>query len=186
MTDKEDTVMTMAAPVTPERDVWIGSLASAQHKQFLKKQGIKSILNVSGIEPLPHTKRMYKEEKIDYHTFTEIDPDTKEEKFMPDAKFDDMMFTKSDFLNYAAKAMRIIKNAPKPILVNCQMGMNRSAAMIAAYLICVRGYKYHKAVDALETANKPRGLGALKNGDFRKMLKEMSRFCKHERKRKGV
>ena len=81
MIDKEDTIMTMASPVTPQKDIWIGSLASAQHEQFLKKYGIKSILNVSGIEPLPHTKRMYNENKIVYHTFTEIDPETKEEKF---------------------------------------------------------------------------------------------------------
>lgn len=119
MVDKEDTITTMASPVTPNNDIWIGSLASAQHKQFLKKYGIKSILNVSGIEPLPHTKKMYKEEKIVYHTFTEIDPETKEEKFMPDVKFDDEIFTKADFLNYAARAIKAIKGSPAPVLVHC-------------------------------------------------------------------
>ena len=184
MIDKEDTIMTMASPVTTEKDVWIGSLASAQHKQFLKKYGIKSILNVSGIEPLPHTKKMLNEENIIYHTFTEIDPETKEEIFMPDSKFDDEIFTKADFLNYAAKAIKTIKSSPKPILVNCQMGMNRSAAMIAAYLICVRGYSFDRTVKALEDANKKRGIAALKNVDFRKILKEMSYFCELERMNK--
>ena len=119
MIDKEDTIATMASPVTPEGDIWIGSLASAQHKQFLKKYGIKSILNVSGIEPLPHTKKMYNEQKIAYYTFTEIDPETKEEKFMPDVKFDDEIFTKADFLNYASKAIKAMKGFNGPILVHC-------------------------------------------------------------------
>ena len=185
MVDKEDTITTMASPVTPEGDIWIGSLASAQHKEFLKKYGIKSILNVSGIEPLPHTKKMYNEEKITYHTFTVIDPKTKEEKFMPDAKFDDEIFTKEDFMNYASKAIKAIKASPKPILVNCQAGMNRSAAMIAAYLICAKGYSFEKTVKALEEANKKRGIAALKNKDFRKILKEMAHFCHLERRRKS-
>lgn len=184
MIDKEDTIATMASPVTPDGDIWIGSLASAQHKQFLKKYGIKSILNASGIEPLPHTKKMYKDLKIVYHTFTEIDPETKEEKFMPDVKFDDEIFTKADFLNYASKAIQAVKQSPRPMLINCQAGMNRSAAMIAAYLICVRGYSFEKAVSELEAANKKRGIAALKNHDFRKILKDMSHFCKLERRKR--
>lgn len=186
MIDKEDTIITMASPVTPDGDIWIGSLASAQHKNFLKTYGIKSILNASGIEPLPHTKKMYKDKHITYHTFTEIDPETKEEKFMPDAKFDDEMFTKDDFLNYANKAIKAIKNTPKPVLVHCQAGMNRSAAMIAAYLICVRGYSFEKTVTLLEDANKKRGIGALKNCDFKKILKEMEHVCNIERRKKKL
>ena len=123
MIDKEDTIQTMAAPVTKNGDVWIGSLASAQHKSFLERYGIKSILNVSGIEPLPHTKRMYADLGIKYHTFTEIDPETKEEKFMPDSKFDsngtEGGFTKLDFLEYAKKGIKFQKTCPKPVLTHC-------------------------------------------------------------------
>lgn len=182
MTDKEDTMRTMAAPVTKSGDVWIGSLASAQHKAFLERYGIKSILNVSGIEPLPHTKKMLKDHRIKYCTFTEIDPVTKEEKYMPDAKFDDE-FTKQDFLNYAKKAITFLKNCPKPVLTNCQAGMNRSAAMIAAYLVCARGKSFEKTVHLLEKANKTRGIPALKNMHFRRMIQELDNIKKYRHRK---
>ena len=180
MLDKEDTIRTMASPVT--KNVWIGSLASAQHKPFLERYGIRSILNVSGIEPLRHTKRMYGDQGIEYETFTEIDPVTKEEKFMPDSKFDED-FTKADFLRYVTKALRFMKSAPKPILVNCQAGMNRSAAMIAAYLVCIEGKSFERAVTLLENANKPRGIGALRNIQFKNMIKLLAKMCEKTRRR---
>lgn len=183
MTDKEDTMRTMAAPVTKNGDVWIGSLASAQHKSFLERYGIKSILNVSGIEPLPHTKKMLKDHHIKYCTFTEVDPVTKEEKYMPDTKFDDEEFTKQDFLNYAKKAISFLKNCPKPVLVNCQAGMNRSAAMIAVYLVCARGKSFEKTVHLLEKANKTRGIPALKNMHFRRMIQELDNIKKYRHRK---
>ena len=185
MIDKEDTIQTMAAPVTKNGDVWIGSLASAQHRSFLERFGIKSILNVSGIEPLPHTKRMYADLGIKYHTFTEIDPETKEEKFMPDSKFDpsgtDGGFTKSDFFNYAKKAIKFQKNCPKPVLTHCQAGVNRSGSMIAAYMVCEKDLSFKKTIKLLEAANEKRGIRVLTNSEFRKTIEELANACSNEK-----
>jgi len=189
MIDKEDTIKTMASPVTEDGKIWIGSLASAQHKSFLERYGIRSILNSSGIEPLPHTKKMYKDLGIKYFTFTEIDPDTKEEKFMPDSKFEpegtENGFTKSSFMDYATKANDFSKSCPKPLLIHCQAGVNRSGSMVAAHLICNRGYSYKKAIRLLENANAERGIKVLTNMQFRKTIEELADICESDKRRES-
>jgi hypothetical protein len=67
-----------------------------------------------------------------------------------------------------------ITKASKAIVAgNCHMGMNRSAAILAGYLILVGGMSFERALKLLQKANKTRGLDVLTNPSFRKGLKEL-------------
>lgn len=177
---KSETLSSMGGPVT--NDLWIGSLTSAHHKPFLEKAGIKSILNTSGIEPLPHTHKMYKDLGIPYETFTETHPRTKVEYFLPDSYFDSD-FSEKEFLNYLAKGIEFLKTAPKPALIHCHAGINRSASTIAAYMIYALGHSFEDTIKRLERTNKKRGLKVLHNTDFRKTLRKLDKNRRNRRHR---
>ncbi len=49
-----------------------------------------------------------------------------------------------------AKALRIIAEAPKPILIHCWHGSDRTGLMVAAYRITVQGWEPTAATDELQ------------------------------------
>ena len=168
-----------AAPVIPGI-LWIGSIAAAMDDALLNEIGFKGVLNASGIEPLPHTVRHYNQLGIDYHTFTNYHDG--KETFLIDCPFDKYKDTsKKDFFRYMIDGTRFLKQQlgsrpiRKPVLVHCHAGMNRSAAVICAYLILVGGMTYNKAMRLLEKANEKRGLHVLTNSYFKRALKDIEK-----------
>jgi hypothetical protein len=157
--------------------LWIGSITASRNTDLLAKHKIKAIVNASGIEPTPILMKDYNKLGLNYHTFTTYKDGV--EKFFIDSPFDKYPdFTKSDFFKYVIQGAKILKNEieqkpKKPILINCHAGMNRSAAVICAYLILVAKMPYGKCIKLLQDANKTRGLDVLTNPSFRKALKEL-------------
>ncbi|HEX3133388.1 MAG TPA: tyrosine-protein phosphatase [Planctomycetota bacterium] len=49
-----------------------------------------------------------------------------------------------------AKALQIIRDAPKPILIHCWHGSDRTGLMVAAYRISVQGWEPRAATDELQ------------------------------------
>jgi hypothetical protein len=175
--EEPETVQECAAPVI-EGLLWIGSITAVRNKELLKKYKIKGIINASGIEPIPSVMKDYNELGISYHTFTTYENGI--EKFFIDSPFNKYPdFTKKDFFRYIIQGVKILKSelkqrpVKKPIMVNCHMGMNRSAAILAGYLILVGGMSFERALKLLQKANKTRGLDVLTNPSFRKGLKEL-------------
>lgn len=103
--------------------VWIGSIDSIHDPEFLKRHGIKSILNTSGMEPGPRIQEMYKRLGIVYNTISksEYNPKTKKYrvvKFLSDEPFG-YRFTPRDYFKFLNEGVQHIKNSPKPTIVNC-------------------------------------------------------------------
>ena len=58
-------------------------------------------------------------------------------------------FTDTEIIN----SLRMIKNAPKPILVHCRYGADRTGVVLAMYRIIFEGWTKEKALDELENGN---------------------------------
>ena len=99
--------------------LWLGNIESAQSKLFLNKNNIKSVFNITKIQyPQDNT--------IDYYQVPLSDSD---------AASNIKLFLSN------ISIVDIISNelARTNVLVHCEMGMQRSAAIVAAYLM-----KYHQ------------------------------------------
>lgn len=127
-------------PVEVFDGVYIGSLASVRHAA-----GFDIVINVSGTPT---------------GTGYEI-------------PFDDVTLTPENMAKTVAAAERaagiLAKNAGKRRLVHCAAGVNRSALVIALYLIS-RGYSYSDAIYLLREAAKKRRVPTLTNNSFRVYL----------------
>ena len=64
------------------------------------------------------------------------------------------------------------------ILVHCIAGINRSASVIATYLMMYQKYTYNDAIILLENVNKKRFLPVIANRAFRDMLKHIEKNLK--------
>ena len=69
-----------------------------------------------------------------------------------------------------SKGIRVLTERKSPILVHCAAGINRSATLIALYLIST-GWTPEQAIAALEQANKRRGVPLLTNQSFRRLIR---------------
>jgi protein-tyrosine phosphatase len=66
-------------------------------------------------------------------------------------------------------------NAPN-ILFHCYAGINRSATLLAVYLVKYHGYRPADAIAALVAANKTRGLPVLTNPLFLALINDMAPY----------
>lgn len=160
-------------------NVWIGSIDSAHDANFLKERGIKSVVNISGMEPTVSARELYKKLGIAYHTLSTIKPVANKPiytvtEYLGDEKFNKKTLTPRQFFKYMLQGVQIL-NQPGfqfPVLIHCFAGMNRSAALIAAYLLTKpHPYTYEKTIELLKKANERRGLDVLTNSDFKRSLK---------------
>ncbi len=160
--------------------VWIGSIDSANDVNFLKNNGIKSIVNISGMEPSLKTREMYKKCGTNYYTLSEAvkvpyKSHYRVHNYLGDEKFRKGGLTPREFFKYMHKGCKILNSndCKFPVLINCHAGVNRSGSLIAAYLLTKpnRPYSYERAVELLEKANKKRNLDVLTNNDFRRSLR---------------
>lgn len=96
-------------------------------------------------------------------------------------KLDDSeYFTKSGLIQLkikidaAVNEIFLARSNQKNVLVHCQMGINRSALIIATYLIRYEHYSYVSALECLDKANQKRGQRrTLQNQFFRDLLQEV-------------
>lgn len=159
--------------------IWIGSIDSAHDLNFLKGNGIKSVMNASGMEPTPQARDMYNKLGIDYYTLSEIEKvpyksHFRVSRYLGDEKFSKSGLTPREFFKFMHKGCQLM-NQPSfkfPVLIHCHAGINRSGSLIAAYLMTKpRPYDYDKTVEMLKKANMRRNLDVLTNQDFKRALK---------------
>lgn len=67
-------------------------------------------------------------------------------------------------------AIEAARKESRSVLVHCAAGINRSATLIAFYLI-EQGYSYDETLRLLSAANKKRGVELLTNPTFKSILK---------------
>lgn len=170
-------------------NVWIGSIDSAHDADFLRSKGIKSIVNISGMEPTPHAHEMYRKMGVNYNTLSKVELMPNKQiytvtDYLGDEKFQKTTLTPREFFNYMSRGVQIL-NQPDfqfPVLIHCFAGMNRSAALIAAYLLTKpHPYSYEKTLELLRRANERRGLHVLTNKDFKRSLKYFPIFMGKEK-----
>jgi protein-tyrosine phosphatase len=127
--------------------VFIGSLASITDSQLA---GIDAIINLSG--------RCYQSSRSVLNIVMNDSPVTSETLCAYVRKFT---------IGVAAIEVAIAKG--KRVLVHCAAGVNRSATLIAFYLI-ESGKTYDETIELLAAANKKRGAELLTNPTFRSLL----------------
>jgi tyrosine-protein phosphatase SIW14 len=107
-------------------DVYRSAQPEAENASVLKNAGIKSILNL----------RHYHK---DSETFTTAG--IKLYNYQMDAS--------SASLKDLVEALKIVHTAPKPILIHCHFGRDRTGFIIAGYRMVMTGWTAEKAIDEL-------------------------------------
>lgn len=136
--------------------IYIGSLATATSEQCLDNNNIDAIINLSG---------------SDYESNRPVYILTMDDTNVTPHNMD-------IYLQKFAKGVEAIvhcRQAGKRVLVHCAAGINRSATLIAFYLIHC-GWTYDQALDALKVANIARRVPLLTNDSFRYLLQAHDSF----------
>ena len=128
-------------------NIYIGSYASAQNAGALTDMGITGIINMSCMGYNTKLPRLdLNMDDTDINSY--IAP-----------------FMMSQF----SKGIRVLSARQAPILVHCAAGINRSATLIALYLVSI-GWAPDDAIAALAAANKKRGVPLLTNQSFKRLI----------------
>lgn len=146
--------------------IYIGSIATACDGVALGAAGIDSIVNLSGMV-------------VSANIFV-VDLVMEDEPITPK--------TFPSFVHEFSRGLDAISAARAKgynVLVNCAAGINRSATLIGLWMIVGQRMTYHDTVDALETANKRRGLPVLTNLSFRDFLLNAYVICSDHDRRQG-
>lgn len=155
--------------------IWIGSLDTANDPKALRSAGIKSVVNISGWEPRQKTRDMYRlfygqnKPGIKYYTTTTRDK-TGKLRYLGDQPITTSQGL-AEFYDYMDRGVEMMRQAPKPLLCHCHAGINRSASLVAAYLMAERGMTFDQARDLLINANRKRDTPVLTNRHFVNAMK---------------
>ncbi|MBN9075102.1 MAG: hypothetical protein BGN87_03240 [Rhizobiales bacterium 65-79] len=97
-----------------------GQLGPARLAQYVHRYAIRTVINLRGHNP---GKKWYHDEVAEAASLGVVHLDFK-------------MSAHSDFtVNQARQIIRIMKDAPKPILIHCEGGADRSGLVAAIYLV---------------------------------------------------
>jgi len=107
-------------------DIYRSAQPEAETADSLKKMGIKSILNLR-------------------HYHNDSEGFTKSGIILCDCS----MNAGSASVKELTEALKIIQNAPKPILIHCWQGSDRTGFVIAGYRMVIQGWSAEKAIDEL-------------------------------------
>lgn len=112
-------------------NLYLGNIDSAENKKFIKEKKIKVIINCSKSIP-------------NYFQFDKDFPDLEYFRIpVDDSLLDEDIELMAQSLSQYVKIINNALSQNKPILVHCYAGRQRSACLIAAYLI----YKYDYSIE---------------------------------------
>ena len=135
-----------------KNELFVGDYQSAQDTDFLKQQGIRTIINVSTEPHSPTTLTMHSDLGIDSHYWM---------------CSDDYGSNMSNYFRRLCRMLRAQELKP-PLLIHCIMGISRSAALAIAYVICVQHIPVR---DALIVVRKQRPQIEPNSGFIRQLIK---------------
>lgn len=136
--------------------IYIGSLTTAMSESRLEQLKIDTIINLS--------QRNY---NCNLPVFN-IDMD---DNIIDIDNFEDYILK----FKSGVEAIKLAREKNKNVLVHCAAGINRSAALIAMYLID-SGDDYNAVINKLTAANMSRGVPLLTNQTFKYLLSAQSSF----------
>lgn len=169
-------------------NVYIGSRESVRDEKFLKKHGIRFIVNASnkrehmnalGIPTIIINDILDVDmtgQKVSELTVSFVVDITHKLKSAA-AQIDYIVRKYSDDSDGGAGVAGSAgeTNAKCNVLVHCEAGVNRSASVIATYLKLYRGYTADEAITAIEKANNTRFVPALNNMMFRHIIRSIEK-----------
>ena len=134
--------------------IYIGSLSTVTNTDCICQNNITYIVNLSGSN---YVSRVASHSiNMENKMITSLDLDKYIELFM--------------------QGITLIKNAPPGnTLVHCAAGINKSATLIALYLVDI-GYSSEDAVRLLGAANRVRGVQLLTNKSFVYLIKHYEKY----------
>jgi hypothetical protein len=144
--------------------IYIGGIEAVEDNEFLTNNKISLVINCCGIDrrnklEIPTITIMALQDMDVLGITGEIDPH-------------DMKYIK-DLLaisSYVSGRTASYREKHKGVLIHCHAGINRSAFMIAMYLINHKGMKAEEVFKLLEEANKQRNLPVLTNRTYKKLI----------------
>jgi protein-tyrosine phosphatase len=110
--------------------IWVGSVVAASDQRFLKKNDIKSILNMAV--------------EIDYPPPPAI--------FLAKVGIDDSVPAPTGAFVLAAKEIELARQQSKNILVHCAAGISRSSTAVLSYLMSKKGVGFEDGKKKLRAA----------------------------------
>lgn len=152
--------------------VYIGSLSTVTNENHLRDMNIGAIVNLSGSNYASnHTSNHTNECSNSYlNSIPRLD-----------LSINDAQITLQNMESYIKIFSRgtdyitLARKENKCVLVHCAAGVNRSAALIAFYLIQC-GWSYQQSIDMITQANETRSAPALTNNSFRYLLQAHDSF----------
>lgn len=143
--------------------ICIGSLSTATSESCLAAMNIDAIVNLSG---------------TDYQSSVPVYDILMDDVDVVPQTMESYIHTFADGVDAISTARRAGKN----VLVHCAAGVNRSATLIAFYLI-EHGWTYTEAIEALSNANQKRAVPLLTNHSFRYLLQAYDSFKRNFHKK---
>jgi len=158
--------------------VWIGSLDTIHDPKALQTAGIKGIVNISGWEPREKVKKMYEKLGIKYYTTTTRGSDGRL-CYLGDEPIGKGL-SLENFYKYMDRGVQMVSSSPKPVLINCYAGVNRSASLVSAYLIAKKGLTFSESHKLLIEANRKRSIDVLTNKYFVQAMSHYSEYLRRK------
>lgn len=139
--------------------VYLGSISTARNELWIRSNNIDAVVNLSMI-PYSHVGGTTDIYRIDMED-TQVGPDN----------VDDYL----EKFSAGVGLIQLLRGQKKKVLVHCAAGVNRSATLIAFFLI-EGGMSYDEVTNLLAVANARRGQPVLTNPSFRLLLRIRDSF----------
>lgn len=144
--------------------LYVGNMQSAKNKDFFKAHGIKAVLNMT-----PEIPHYYSNSNgdIEYMRITVNDS-------LQNEDFNKMFKYFPSGISFIYKNLNL---EGKKVLIHCHAGMQRSAAMVVAYLMFIHRIPLKKAIDAV-IQKRPIAFSFGRSVNFMSSLSKFANFHK--------
>jgi protein-tyrosine phosphatase len=107
--------------------LWLGNIIASQSGEFLEEKGIKAVFNCTKNIPFVEGHRSLYRIPVDDNLQTEE-------------------LRNMELMSFEAVYKLRLEHKKGPVLVHCHAGMQRSACVVAMYLIAINGLKVEESI----------------------------------------